>query len=187
MIPIVTASALVSFIVILVLIPAPAPSVAAGTEGLPSWATPGADVVYSGKIDVDSTILRLTYEVRVLAVNSTKAEVLSMQNMTIGVGAPITDENVAWVKPGTNDGSTFFFAASGAAAGQYSTTHAVQGKTIPVTADSLQMQTPNGLMLVTTYFDSPTGLPVAIDLTMGSYPTFDLQVVSTNIPGLLPP
>ncbi len=154
------------------------------TKGLPSWVVPGAEVVYSGTTSVDGSSVTMTYAIRVLAMNSTKAEVLSMDNVTVGNGAPISNHRVDWVTPGLNHGSTFFLTGKDAIAGQYSTTQVVQGKVMSVTADSFE--TADAQLLTTAYFYRLGLPPVALNLTLGNFPTIDLQVTSTNIPGLLP-
>ncbi len=134
----VTAAAIVASVVVAtILLFASVPQQSHGKTQLYPWAFPGATAEYFGTTTVGGVPYSMTYTLHVLAVNSTKAEVLTMNNLTIGKYPPGITQKVLWYPALKTDGPAFLLASADVGLTHYETNVTIRGHTIPVIAYTL--------------------------------------------------
>ncbi len=160
----------------------------ATTESKPQlapWAFPGAFANYSGmEIFLKNITYGLEYSWKVLAVNSTKAEVFSVVKLQPDSGPPGISSHVSWYTATGSDEAPLSFFSNGTLLYSYDSTATIMGKTIPVTA---YVYGPTGSLHTSLIMwkNKDFGLPVQFVLSFGKVMIIAAQLVKTNVPGLL--
>src|SRR3989475_12132701 len=109
------------------------PAVSSSGPQLVPWAFPGAYASYSG-----STILlgevryTMYYTIKVLAVDGTRAEVLSQMRFDIGSDPPIIAQHVTWVDATKQEEISVALVSNDTLLYSHDGTLTIGGETIPV-------------------------------------------------------
>ena len=155
-----------------------------GTQTYP-WAFPGAYSYYLGSSAFPGGVsVKMTYLLNVLAVNSSKAQVLTEMNFTAPGIQPSDNRLVEWISIVKSATLPVFIATDKTALYNYETTVTVSGKEVPVVANVYDRSTSGGPIVV-SFVDENLGLPVQYTYSYQGL-SITSSLVSTNVPGLIP-
>jgi len=166
------------------LISVPLPAVSDSGPQLVPWAFPGAYASYSG-----STILlgevryAMYYTIKVLAVDGTRAEVLSQMRFDIGSDPPIIAQHVTWVDATKQEEISVALVSNDTLLYSHDGTLTIGGETIPVIVYAYE-HLGNPSITVIAWKSKAVGLPVQIRYSLANVASVDVPLVKTNIPGL---
>ena len=167
------------------LISAPLPAVSDRGPQLVPWAFPGAYASYSG-----STILlgvvryTMYYTIKVLAVDGTRAEVLSQMRFDIGSDPPIIAQHVSWVNATKQEEISVALVSNDTLLYSHDGNLTIRGETIPVIVYAYE-HLGNPRITVIAWKSKAVGLPVQLRYSLADVASVDVPLVETNIPGLL--
>jgi len=161
------------------------PAVSISGPQLVPWAFPGAYASYSG-----STMLlgelryTMNYAIKVLAVDGTRAKVLSYMRIEIGSDPPIIQQHVTWTDATKQEEISFALVSNGILLYSHDGNLTIRGETIPVIVDAYEhLGNPN--ITIIAWKSKAVGLPVQLRFSVANLASIDMPLVETNIPGLL--
>ena len=167
------------------LISAPLPAVSDSGPPLVPWAFPGAYASYSG-----STILlgevryTMYYTIKVLAVDGTRAEVLSQMRFDIGSDPPIIAQRMSWVDATKREEISVVLVSNDTLLYTHDGNLTIRGETIPVIVYAYE-HLGNPSITIIAWKSKAVGLPVQLRYSLANVASVDVPLVQTNIPGLL--
>ena len=167
---------------LLLLSPAP-PSAASNSEPqLAPWAFPGAYANYSGSATLPNGIpYTLQYELRVLTVTGTKAEVVTVMAIQARSEPLTIHRNVAWRTATRSEGTPPDLITNDTLFLTYDSTATVMGKTIPVTVYYYDNKGTSTIL----FMNKDIGLPVQFIFALDNVTSITVRLVKTNISGLV--
>jgi hypothetical protein len=170
---------------LLLLISAPLPAVSDSKPQLVPWAFPGAYANYSGSTIVLGRIrCTMNYTVKVLAVEGTKAEVLSQMRFDIGSEPPVIARHLRWDDATKQEEAPVALVSNNSLLYSQDGTVTIRGETIPVIIYVYeQLGNPNITVIV--WKSKAVGLPVHFGFSLANIAPVDVPLVQTNIPGLI--
>ena len=167
------------------LISAPLPAVGDSGPQLVPWAFPGAYASYSGSTLILGELrYTMDYTIKVLAVDGTKAEVLSQIRIEIGSDPPIIAQHVNWSSAARDEEIPFAFVGNDTLLYRHDGNVTIRGATIPVIIYAYE-HLGNPSITVIAWKSKAVGLPVQLRFSLADVASVDVPLVETNIPGLL--
>ena len=159
------------------------PSAASNSEPqLAPWAFPGAYANYSGSATLPNGIpYTLQFELRVLAVNGAKAEVVSLMAIQARNKPLSIHRNAAWLRATRSGGRPLELVTNDSLYLTFDSTATVMNKTIPVTVYYYDNKGDTTILFV----KKEIGIPVQIEFGLDNVTSILVRLVKTNISGLV--
>ena len=168
---------------LLLLLSAALPSAASnGEPQLAPWAFPGAYANYSGSATLPNGIpYTLQYELRVLTVTGTKAEVVTLMAIHAPSEPLKISRHVAWMTATRSEVTPVELVTNDSMFLTFDSTTTVMGRTIPVTVYYCDDKGTTTIVFV----KRDIGLPVQFVFGLDNVTSIAVRLVETNISGLV--